>query len=142
MKAYANAQMQGAVLLLGRLLLSAIFIQAGIGKIGAFAKTAAGIAAHGLPFPELLTVLTIGIEVGGGLMLLLGLYARGAALVMFLWLIPVTFVYHHYWGVPPAQVAMQHANFMKNLAIMGGMLYVFVFGTGPLSITDRVPPGE
>ena len=75
---------------LGRLLISPIFILSGISKISNFAATAKMMAGKGLPLPEFLLVLTILIEVCGGVMLLLGIYARLTALVFFVWLIPVT----------------------------------------------------
>jgi putative oxidoreductase len=123
---------------LGRILISAIFIPAGVTKALNFAKTAQMMAGKGLPLPELLLVLTILIETGGGLMLLLGIYARFTALVYFVWLIPVTLVFHRFWGIDPAQVQGQYINFMKNVAIMGGMATIMAAGSGPLSLTkDR-----
>jgi putative oxidoreductase len=120
---------------LGRILISAIFITAGVGKIQNFAGTAKMMAGKGLPLPEVLLVLTILIEAVGGVMLLLGIWARLTALVFFLWLIPVTLVFHRYWGIDPAQVQGQYINFMKNLAIMGGMATIMACGSGPLSVT-------
>src|SRR5579863_8159660 len=117
-----NRRMDAPALLLGRILLSAIFVFSGWNHVTAFAHTAAGIAAHGLPFPVVLTALTVVVELAGGLMVLLGYHARWAAGIIFLWLIPVTLVYHRFWGVPdPAVAGMQMIHFMKNLAIMGGM---------------------
>ncbi|MBK8131666.1 MAG: DoxX family protein [Gammaproteobacteria bacterium] len=121
--------------LLGRLLIAAVFIPAGLLKIPGFETTAGYMAAKGLPFVALLLVLTILIEFGGGLMILLGWRARDAALVLFLFLIPVTVVFHGFWGIedPVARAAEQRA-FMKNIGIMGGVLFVAAFGSGPLSL--------
>lgn len=119
---------------LGRILLSLIFIIAGYHKIGGFTQTAGYMASKGLPMPELLLALTIAIELGGGLMILLGWHARWAALTIFLWLIPVTLTFHAFWNVGPAEVQNQMNHFMKNLAIMGGMLYVVAYGAGPCSV--------
>ena len=130
--------------LLGRVLLALIFILSGYGKIGGFAQTAAVIAGKGLPMAEVLLVVTIAIELGGGLMLLAGWQARWAALAIFLWLIPVTFLFHNYWAVDAAQTRNQFNHFYKNLCIMGGMLYVFAYGPGPFSLgkagTSRAEP--
>ncbi len=120
--------------LLGRLLLANIFIVAGLKKIMGFAGTAGYMASKGLPFPETLLALTILIELGGGLMILLGWQARWAALAIFLWLIPVTLIFHAYWGLEPAQMVEQQRHFMKNLAIMGGMIYIVAFGPGAFSL--------
>lgn len=109
-----------------RVLLSFIFIMAGFNKIGGFDGTAQYMAGAGLPMVNVLLVLTIIIELGGGLMVLLGYRAREAALVIFLFLIPVTLVFH-----PMATDAIM---FMKNVAIMGGMLMIAAMGSGPYSI--------
>jgi putative oxidoreductase len=103
-------------LALGRLLLSLIFIVSGIFKLTGFAATAGVMANMGVPLPKLALVITILIEVGGGLLLLTGFKARYAALVMALWLVPVTLVFHN----PTHQD--QNVHFMKNLAIIGGLL--------------------
>jgi len=120
--------------LLGRLLLANIFIVYGLKKIMGFAGTAGYMASKGLPLPEVLLVLTILIELGGGLMILLGWQARWAALAIFLWLIPVTLIFHAYWDLEPAQMVEQQRHFMKNLAIMGGMIYIIAFGPGVFSL--------
>lgn len=120
--------------LLGRILLSAIFIISGWGKIGHFAQTAGYMASKGLPFTDVLLAITIAIELGAGLMLLVGWKARWAATIIFLWLIPTTFIFHAFWAAPAAEMQNQMIHFMKNLAIMGGMLYVMSFGAGPLSV--------
>lgn len=127
---------QSLPLLVGRILLALIFIISGFNKIPGFAGTAGYMASKGLPFVEVLLVLTILIELGGGLALLLGWQTRIAALVFFLWLIPVTFIFHPFWAVEPEAYQAQFNSFMKNLAIMGGMLYVFAAGSGRFGI-DR-----
>lgn len=114
---------------LGRVLLSVIFIIAGAKKILNFAGTAGYMASKGLPMSEVLLVLTILIELGGGLMILIGWQARWAATAIFLFLIPVTIIFHPFWAD-----SEQFNSFFKNLAIMGGMLYIMAFGAGPISL--------
>lgn len=129
--------MQKFLPLFGRVLLALIFIIAGFHKITGFGGTAEMMAGRGLPLPEVLLVATILIELGGGLMILLGWHARWAALAIFLFLIPTTLIFHAYWSVDPSQPLMvknQMNQFMKNLAIMGGMLYVVAYGSGPFSL--------
>jgi putative oxidoreductase len=94
------------------------------------------MASKGLPFPEALLVVTILVELGAGLLLAIGYKARWAALAFAIWLIPVTLVFHKFWGIPADQVQMQSINFYKNVAILGGMLMVFAFGPGRYSV-DR-----
>lgn len=115
--------------LAGRILLSVIFIIAGWKKLTGFEGTLGYMASKGLPFTELLLVLTIIIELGGGLLILLGWQARWAALAIFLFLIPVSIIFHPFWADPE-----QFNSFFKNLAIMGGMAYIVSYGSGPLSL--------
>lgn len=106
----------------------------GFGKIGSFARTAGYMASYGMPMVEVLLVGAILIELVGGLMLAVGWKARWAAWAIFLFLIPTTLIFHAFWASPEAQVMMQTIQFNKNLAIMGGMLYVAFCGPGRLSL--------
>ncbi len=124
-------------LLVGRVLLALIFIGSGFSKITEFADTVASMAGKGIPMVEVLLIIAILIELGGGLLLALGYKARWAALAIFLFLIPATLIFHAFWAVDPEQVKMQLIQFQKNLAIMGGMLYVVFNGPGRMSL-DRV----
>ena len=124
--------------LIGRLLLSNLFIVAGFKKITGFAGTAGYMAAK-MPsldpsLIKIMLVLTIAIELGGGLMILVGWQARWVATIIFLWMIPVTYLFHAYWGLPPDQMQMQFIQFQKNLAIMGALLLIVAQGTGPYSL--------
>jgi putative oxidoreductase len=130
------SQFQPWGLLLGRLMLAYIFVLSGYGKIVGFAGTAGSMANYGMPMVEVLLVATIAIELVGGLMLVVGWKARWAALAIFLFIIPATLIFHAFWAVPQEQVMMQTIQFQKNLAIMGGMLFVFFCGPGRLSL-DR-----
>jgi putative oxidoreductase len=132
MNACKLAQQYGP--LVGRVLLANIFLVSGFKKIGGFAATAGYMTSKGLPMADALLVATIIIELGGGLMLLAGWQARWAASALVLWMIPVTYVFHAYWGLPADQAPMQFIQFQKNLAIMGGLLYVIAFGPGPYSL--------
>lgn len=110
------------MLLLGRLLMSVIFIGSGLQKLRIFSGVAEDMANRHIPLAAVALAITLIIEIGGGLMVLTGFGARYAALIIFLWLIPVTLVYHHFWGIPEAAKEMQQVNFLKNVAIMGGLL--------------------
>ena len=118
----------------GRFLLALIFVLSGWGKIAGFDGSVAYMASQGMPFPQFLLPGAILIELGGGLALMLGWKARWAALAIFLFLIPTTLIFHNYWAVPPEQATAQLISFRKNLAIMGGLLYVVAFGPGPFSV--------
>ncbi|MFC3106388.1 DoxX family protein [Undibacterium arcticum] len=109
---------------LGRAFLGALFFISGIYKIIGFAYVAGWMASSGLPLAGLLLAITIVIEIGGGLMLITGWQARWSALVLALFLIPVTFVFHAFWSADAASFQNQLTQFLKNLAIVGGMLLV------------------
>src|SRR3970040_2828747 len=91
--------------LIGRLMLADIFLISGFRKIGGFAGTAGYMAAKMTSVdPSLIKLMlaaTIIIELGGGLMILLGWQARWGATALLLWMIPVTYIFHAYWGLPP-----------------------------------------
>ena len=123
--------------LVGRILLALIFLISGYHKVGGFSNVATAMAGKGIPFPEVALAVTIFIEIGGGLMLIAGWKARWAAAVLFLWLIPVTALFHNFWAVEAAQYQNQFNHFLKNLCIMGGMLYIMAFGAGPFSVDNR-----
>jgi len=121
---------------IGRVLLSNLFIVSGLKKMSGdgFAHTAVYMSAK-MPaldpnLVKFMLVVTIAIEVGGGVMVLIGWQARWAATALLLWMIPVTLLFHAYWGVPPEQVQMQFIQFQKNLAIMGALLLLAAFGPG------------
>lgn len=120
--------------LAARLLLAQLFILSGCGKIGAFANTAAHMADMGLPLSRLLLILTIALEVGGGALLALGWRARWIATALFGFTFLATLVFHAFWNAEGTFFGSQLNNFMKNLAIMGGMLYVMAYGAGPFSL--------
>lgn len=126
--------------LVGRILIALIFLLSGFGKLTGFAGTA-GYMASKMPVSgtliDLLLVITIIVELGGSLALVLGFKARIAALVLFLWMIPVTLLFHNFWAVPADQAQNQMIHFMKNISILGGLLYVVMHGSGPLSVDGR-----
>lgn len=122
--------------LLARVLLAAIFIMSGFDKIGGFAGTSGYIASKGLPMPDVLTALTIAVEFGGGLLLLIGWKTRWAALAIAVFTLLAAFLFHNYWAVEEARRMGEYLSFWKNLAIAGGMFAIFAFGPGRYSL-DR-----
>jgi len=120
--------------LAGRVLLVLIFIIDGYGKITGFEGTIRYMQAYHMPMTQVLAVMAIIIELSGGIMVVVGWKARWAAAAFFIYVLVVSFVFHAFWAVPANQVQLQSIMFMKNLAIMGGMLYIIVHGSGPLSV--------
>lgn len=135
-----NQSVQDVASLAGRVLIAAIFVISGLNKLSDFSGTAAFMSAAGLPAADILLVLTLLIEVAGGLMIMLGLYTQSVALLIFLFMIPVTAVFHNPWvAVEAAQAQQQMIHFLKNLAIMGGLLQLFASGPGRFSLEHRKP---
>ena len=121
--------------LLGRIFLALIFVWSGFGKVGGFEGTVGYIGSKGLPAAQLLAVAAIIIELGGGIALILGWLARWAAAALAVFTLLAAFLFHNYWAVPAEQVMMQQIQFMKNLAITGGLLMVLAFGPGAWALS-------
>ena len=121
--------MADAIGLIGRCLLGAIFVWSGFGKIGTPADTIQFIAGSGLPMSDAAYLVAVLIEVGGGLALLLGWQARAAALLLAVFALVTAAMFHAH--VADHATAIQ---FMKNLAIAGGLLQVAALGAGRFSI--------
>ena len=128
---------QGMALLLGRLLMAALFIVAGVRKAMAFSASAGYMVKNGVPMAEFLLVLTLVLEIGGGLMLVLGWKTRWISLVLAIFVAVITPIFHGFWAFDGAQFTPQLNNFLKNIAIVGGLLYFAVFGAGRLSLDSR-----
>ena len=121
---------------LGRLLMTYIFATSGLAKIVAWDGNIAYMSTRHLPFiPELLAIAML-IELGGSVCLVTGYQARLAATIMFLYMAVLTILFHNYWSAPANLAGMLETHFRKNLAIMGGLLFVAAFGPGQWAIND------
>ncbi|HEY1412176.1 MAG TPA: DoxX family protein [Rhodopila sp.] len=120
------------VALLGRILMSAIFIWAGYGKATEPAATMAMMRHYGLPLPGVAYAVALVIEIGFGILLLVGFKARLTALVLAGWCIATALVAHDH---PENRDAMIH--FMKNICMAGGFLQIVAYGAGRLSADRR-----
>jgi putative oxidoreductase len=116
--------------LLGRVGLALLFLWSGYGKIAYTAANVGYMQAYGVPAADILIWPAALVEVAAGAMLVLGWKARWAALALIAFTVPATFIFHAYWGVPADQVMNQQIHFMKNLAILGGLLSVVAHGSG------------
>ena len=120
--------------LVGRVLLSAIFVVAGIRSISDFPMFSSYMAAFGVPWPKVLLPLAIILEIGAGLMLVLGIRAREASAVLLAYTVLVMFVFHAFWRAPEAQFQAQLNLFLFHLTTLGGLAYVAACGPGSLSL--------
>jgi putative oxidoreductase len=136
-----NTAAQSQMLLLGRVLLGALFLVVGIRKIMFFAGSVGYFTKLGFPAPEVMTVISILIEVGGGALLVLGWQARRVSWLFIVFVAIATAMAHRFWEVDAAQYGNQLNHFLKNAAIIGGLLYVAVLGAGRLSLDGRSATG-
>ena len=116
----------------GRILLAALFLISGLAKIGAFDATTAYIASAGLPFPVLAYAATLAVEIGGGLLLIVGFQARPVAAALALFTVAAAIFFHNNFSDQN-----QAIHFFKNLAIAGGLLQVVAAGAGRFSLDAR-----
>jgi len=107
-----------------RLSIALLFFVAGVRKAMAFGATLGYLGALGVPLPMIALPVTIAIEVGGSLLLLLGVRLRWVAPVMALFTLATALTAHQFWSAPPEQFDGQLYNFLKNIAIAGGLLLV------------------
>jgi len=122
---------QDALALIARLLLAALFVLAGVNKIGAMEGTVGYISSVGLPLPEVVFFGTVALEIIGGLMLAAGFKARYVGFVMGLFTVLTAVIFHSDFS-QQTEITL----FLKNLAIAGGMFAIAAFGAGRLSV-DR-----
>src|SRR6266850_4092970 len=123
--------------LLGRIFYSVIFVMASFGHFTQ--GTIAFAASQGVPFASILVPLSGVMSLLGGLSVAFGYKAKWGALLLAIFLVPVTVMVHNVWVVKdPMMALMQQAMFMKNIAMLGGALLISYFGAGPLSLDALV----
>lgn len=120
---------ENAATLAGRVLLSLLFILGGWGKLLAPAATQAMLAKYNLPMVEAAWVLAVVVELGGGLAILFGLFTQPVAFGCAIWCVATALVAH----TNLAERA-QEIQFLKNMGLTGGFLYVAAFGAGAWSL--------
>jgi putative oxidoreductase len=129
------------VVLAGRIIFSLIFLMAAIGHFSS--AEIAYASSAGVPMASILVPLSGVISALGALSIILGYKARFGALLLVIFLLPVTLYMHAFWMVTdPMMKQMQMAMFMKNMSALGGALIICYFGSGPLSIDSRKETGK
>ncbi|GGX22925.1 DoxX family protein [Undibacterium macrobrachii] len=130
-------QLQNPLTFVGRLLLAALFLPAGIAKITGFAGTVGYIESVGLPMATLAAIAAIVLEVAGGIALIIGLGTRFAALALAFFTLVASFIFHAYWAVPADQAYVTQLLFFKNIAVAGGLMSLAAWGAGGWSLDAR-----
>jgi len=123
------------VLLVGRILLGWIFVRSGYGKLFNIEAVAASFPPRGIP--AFLAYISVPFEFFGGLALIFGLATRYVVLGFVVFMLIATFSTHRYWDfVDPVARRAQDTNFYKNMAMLGGIFFLFVCGAGRLSLDN------
>ncbi len=124
------------IVLLGRILYSAIFITAGPGHFTA--GTIGYAAAKGVPLASIVVPISGAMAILGGLSILLGFKAKYGAWLIVVFLVPITLMIHNFWTVAdPMARQIQYLNFIKNVSMLGAALMITHFGSGPLSVDKK-----
>lgn len=124
------------IVLFGRILFSLIFLTSSIGHFSA--QNIQYSASMGLPLASFLVPASGVLAALGALSIILGYKARIGALLIIIFLLPVTFIMHRFWvDAEPAVQQMQLAMFMKNISMLGAALLICYFGSGPLSLDGK-----
>jgi putative oxidoreductase len=114
--------------------LSQIFLLAAMSKIADPAGTKHYMELAGMPAASLFLVGAIVFELAGSLSVLLGFQSRWGALLLIVFLVPTTLIFHHFWDLEGTDRNMQRIQFTKNLAILGGLALVSVCGSVGVSV--------
>jgi putative oxidoreductase len=109
---------------IGRLFISAIFLVTGVTHVLNWHEKVLSLTGKGVPFADFFLACAIILMIGGGILLLTGHRNRLAALALLVFMVPTTLIYHNFWAVPAAEYQGQLIQFLKNLAIIGGLLIV------------------
>jgi putative oxidoreductase len=126
---------RGALTVLGRLLLCTIFFMAAVGnKIPHFNDVAKVMGSVGMPAPQLLLVGAIVFLIAGSLSVIAGYQARIGAVLLLTFLVLASYYFHPFWKLEGQAQQEQMIQFMKNLSMMGAMLFVIANGSGPMSV--------
>ncbi len=123
----------------GRVLLALYFLVFGTQKIFSFDSTSAYMADHGMTLVPLFLVLTIIVQVGGGAALLIGYQTKFIAFILAGLTLVISLVMHDFWTLPAGELQTGHEtqNFVKNMAIMAGLLVAAGMGGGHWSLDNR-----
>jgi putative oxidoreductase len=123
--------------LLGRLLLAALFLPAGVEKLLDLPGTIGAVTQAGVPLPSIAGPVGAAIEALAPLLLILGLFTRLGAVALIVFTAVASYYFHDYWTMAGADRMSNQINFWKNMAVIGGLFYVLAFGAGLISIDAR-----
>ena len=126
---------RGPLTVLGRLLLCTIFFMSAVGnKIPHFSEMAKLMGTVGIPVPQLMLVGAILFLIVGSLAVIAGYKARYGAGLLLTFLVLASYYFHPFWNLEGQAGQEQMIQFMKNLSMMGAMLFIVANGSGPMSL--------
>jgi putative oxidoreductase len=128
--------LKSIVLFLGRFCIAIIFLASAVGKSMDWDGTVSYMAAKHMTMIPLFLIAAILFEIVGSLSLILGWKARIGSLILMIFLVPTTIIFHDFWNLEGMDRFLQMIEFQKNLAIFGGLLMVLGTGAGSFSV-DR-----
>lgn len=129
--------MNDALNLVGRLLLVALFLPAGLSKLSGFEGTVGYIDSVGLPLPALAAASALALEILGSIALLVGFQTRLIAAALAVFTFVATLFFHSFWAVAPDQAFVQQLLFFKNIGVIGGLLVLVSSGAGAWSLDAK-----
>ena len=131
---FLAARASDTVLIIGRLAMGIIFFQSGLAKLGALSAFSGSLGNRGVPFPDFWGPVGAISEFIGGTMIILGVGTRYAAALIVIFVIIATAISHRYWEFAEPARRLQEGQFYKNLAIIGGALFLFICAAGRFSL--------
>jgi putative oxidoreductase len=134
MTTFGSERVRDEAILVARVLLAALFLVFGWGKLTNYAGTAAYMAQAGAPLPPAAAVVAIVVEVFVALAIALGAWTRPLALLIALYTLGTALIGHHFWTMEGAARSANAINFYKNLGLIGGFLLLYVAGPGRYSV--------
>jgi putative oxidoreductase len=120
-----------------RFLFAIMFVLAGVNHFSSGSISYA--ASQGIPMADILVPISGVLALVGGLSVITGFHARVGAVLLLIFMIPVTFLMHNFWAVADPQMAqMQMSHFLKNISMIGGALLITFYGAGPFSVDNHM----
>jgi|GEM_PF-173345 len=124
--------------LIARVLIAALFIMSGLAKLMDTTGTVDHMVKAEIPFSDIFVYVAAFAEILGGIAILFGFLTRLAGIGLILYLIVATLTFHHFWTLQGPEQQAQMINFMKNLAIIGGLFMLVANGAGLYSLDAKI----
>lgn len=130
--------MQAALSVLSRVMIAMIFLMSAVGnKIPKFNDVANLMASKGVPLPQIALAGAIVFLVAGSLSVIAGFKTRSGAAMLLVFLVLATYFFHDFWNFQGQEQQLQMIQFMKNISLMGTMLFLIANGPGAMSVDGR-----